>query len=203
MSVIKTEAELREIYGHPAGRAASKVLSRLETHCRSFIALSPFCLLATSDADGNSDVTPRGDAPGFVQVLEDDVIAIPDRPGNNRLDSLVNILANPKVGTIFMIPGVNETLRINGRAEISVDPDLMQQFEVQGKPPKSVILIHVEEAYLHCAKAFMRSKLWDPASLNDRSVLPSMGRMLKDQIGDGGNVESNEDMVARYKQNLY
>jgi hypothetical protein len=202
MARIETEAALREIYKPAAGRAVEKQLTRLEKHCRRFIELSPF-LVISSQGDGLGDISPKGDAPGFVQVLDDKTIAIPDRPGNNRLDTFTNLLSNPAVGLLFLIPGVDETLRINGTAEIHDDDDLRERFAVNGKLPATVILVTVEEAYLHCAKALMRSRLWDPDAQVDRSELPSMGRMLKDQIGHNEAPEDQDVMVERYRKVLY
>lgn len=199
---IETLEQLRTHYKAVSPRAAQKVLARLDRHCRSFIALSPFMMLATSSAAGAMDVTPRGDHPGFVAVEDDTTLLLPDRPGNNRLDSLTNLLENPGVGLLFLIPGVDETLRINGTAEIHVDPDLRARFAVGGKVPTSVLKISVREAYLHCAKAFMRSQLWDPAAQVERAVLPTLGEMLKDQIGLA-EAESQEAMLVRFKEAMY
>lgn len=201
MKIDSPEA-LRALYGAPGERSARKQLAALDPHCRRFVALSPFVLLATSGADGLCDVTPRGDAPGFVAVADDRTLLMPDRPGNNRLDSLMNILDRPGVGLLFVIPGVDETLRVNGTAEILVDPALLQRFAADGRAPKTVLRIEVREAYLHCAKAFMRSRLWDPAAQVDRSSLPSMGQMLKDQLNlEHG--ESQAEMIERYRATLY
>lgn len=204
MSKIETTEQLRALYGHPSGRAVVKQLDRLETHSRRFIELSPFLVIATARADGLGDASPKGDHPGFVQVLDDATIAIPDRPGNNRLDSMENILANPAVGLIFFIPGVKETLRVNGRAEIRTDPDLLERFEVNGKPPKTVWVVRVAEVYLHCAKALMRSKLWAPESQAPERPIPPMGQMIRDQSGDETiEPEPQDAMEARYKRQLY
>jgi PPOX class probable FMN-dependent enzyme len=202
MSQITDPAQLRALYGPPGQRSVLKQLDRLDHHCLAFIRLSPFLLLSTTGANGLGDVTPRGDAPGFVAVPDDRTLIIPDRPGNNRLDSLQNILENPGVGLLFLVPGVDETLRVNGRAEIRDDPDLLAQFAVDGRLPKTVIRIEVAEAYLHCAKALMRSSLWNPSLQVDRSTLPSMGQMLKDQIG-AATAETQTEMLERYRQTLY
>ncbi|WP_454914710.1 pyridoxamine 5'-phosphate oxidase family protein [Xanthobacter sediminis] len=202
MARIETEAELRRLYGEPAGRTRDKVLSRLDPHCRRFIALSPFVLIATADATGAADVSPRGDAPGFV-LAEETRLILPDRPGNNRLDSLSNILARGRVGLLFLIPGVDETLRVNGRAAIRDDADLRARLAVNGRLPRTVIAVEVEEAFLHCAKALMRSRLWRSEAQVPRTALPTMGEMLRDQIGKGGPAESQEDMERRYRAVLY
>jgi len=215
MARIVDEDALRRLYGSPSGRSVDKALTRLDPHCLNFIALSPFVLLATADALGRADVSPRGDGPGFVEAHPGEVL-IPDRPGNNRLDSLCNILATGEAGLIFLIPGVDETLRVNGAASIHDDAELTQRFAVGGKAPRSVLRVEVREAYLHCAKAFMRSRLWDPDAQVVRSALPTMGEMLRDQIagkvaaGEGpaspfasAAPESQEAMVARYRDILY
>jgi len=159
MAVITDIERLRQIYGHAKGRAVTKQLDHLEKHCRAFIALSPMVMLGSQGKSGPADVTPRGDAAGFVQVLDEKPLALPDRPGNNRLDTLSNILENPSVGLLFLVPGMDEVLRINGSAEIRDDDALRQRFEVKGKLPATVLVITVREVYFHCAKALMRSEL--------------------------------------------
>ncbi|WP_207761971.1 pyridoxamine 5'-phosphate oxidase family protein [Arboricoccus pini] len=201
MSVITDAAQLRALYGQPGSRALKKQLSGFERHSRHFVGLSPFCLLATSDAEGRVDVTPRGGPPGFVQILDDQLLLLPDWPGNNRLDSLLNILANPEAGLLFLIPGVDEGLRVNGRAEIRTDPDLLERYGDRGRLPRTVLHISVREVFLHCAKALMRSDLWE--SRIQRSMLPSMGQMLKDQIEGLEQVETQSEMLQRYRQALY
>ncbi len=202
MARIDTHETLRALYGPAGERSRLKQMPRLDRHCRRFIELSPFVLLATSGADGLSDVTPRGDQPGFVIAPDDETLLIPDRPGNNRLDSLLNILDRPGVGLLFLIPGVDETLRVNGTAEIRDDEDLRAQFIVDGKMPKTVLKVAIREAYLHCAKAFMRSKLWDASAQISRDTLPSMGQMLKDQL-NWATAETQDEMLVRYRQTLY
>lgn len=197
------QEELRRAYGQPFERSRLKVLRRLDRHCRNFIALSPFVCLGTSGDDG-ADVSPRGDRPGFVHVLDDVRVAIPDWPGNNRIDSLTNIAANPRVGLLFLIPGVDETLRLNGKAEITVNPNLLERWETNGKLPKSALLITVEEAFLHCGKALIRSRLWHDDYRIDRSELPSYGRMMKDQIEICDSAEEIEASVEEgYRNRLY
>jgi uncharacterized protein len=198
-----TRADLRALYGEPSELAARKAIPRLDRHCRRFIELSPFLVMATSDADGRCDASPKGDAPGFVQVPDERTILIPDRVGNNRVDSLQNILANPRIGLIFFLPGYQETLRVNGRAEISTDPTLLDATAHAGKPPKSVIVVTVEEAYMHCGKALIRSQLWDPARHLEKGAFPSLARVLADQI-NGVDVAETETMLAdNYKNELY
>jgi uncharacterized protein len=203
MTTIQDKNMLRERYGTVGVRAAQKQLDRLDSHCRRFIELSPFLVMATSDADGRCDASPKGDAPGFVQVRDERTILIPDRVGNNRVDSLQNILANPRIGLIFFLPGYQETLRVNGRAEISTEPTLLDATAHAGKPPKSVIVVTVEEAYMHCGKALIRSQLWDPARHLEKGAFPSLARVLADQI-NGVDVAETETMLAdNYKNELY
>jgi hypothetical protein len=199
--VCSTEA-LRALYREPAERSLKKQLDRLDGHCRSFISLSPFLVLASADAEGRVDASPRGGEPGFVKVLDERTVLIPDAPGNNRLDSMQNLVDRPGVGLLFMIPGVDETLRINGRASLRTDAALIDLCANERRRPPLVIAVNVQEAYLHCAKALMRSKLWDPVAKQERSVLPSMGQMLKDQIGSPGEPESDAAMRERYRKDL-
>ena len=203
MSTIATREELRDCYPQPLERSLRKSLTKLDAHMRRFISLSPFLCLGTSGA-GGADVTPRGDSPGFVQVLDDQTLLVPDWPGNNRLDSLTNVVANPDVGLLFFIPGVNETLRINGVAAVTMEPALLERWTVNGKHPRSALRVTVGEAYLHCAKALMRSKLWDDDYRIERTVLPSYAQMLKDQ---GVTTQSVEELQASidesYRVRLY
>lgn len=203
MSRIETLDQLRAVYKPANARSVAKVIPLLDAHCRRFIALSPFLLLATGSADGTSDVSPRGDAPGFVAVEDDSTLLLPDRPGNNRLDSLENIIQRPGVGLLFMIPGVDETLRVNGTAEIHIDAEMRTRFEVGGKLPLSVIRIRVKEAYLHCAKALMRSALWSKEAQVPRSSLPTMGEMLEAHTQGAFAAESQDAMLKRYREVMY
>ena len=180
---IRSEDQLRDLYGSPSERAVRKQMATLDKHCRTFIAHSPFLVMGTAGGDGSLDVSPKGDAPGFVAVLDERTLLLPDRPGNNRLDGLRNLVENPHVGLIFFIPGVQETLRVNGRGRITTDKALLAPLAVQGRLPRTGLVVAVEEVYLHCAKALIRSQLWDPARQVERSTRPSMGRMLADQIG--------------------
>ncbi len=175
----------------------------LDVHCRRFIELSPFVILATKGADGLGDATPRGGAPGFVLVDDARTLLLPDWPGNNRLDSLENIIESPGVGLLFLVPGVNETLRLNGQADIIIDDAVRGRFDGEARLPRSVIRVRIEEAYLHCAKALMRSRLWDDGARNERTVLPTMGQMIKDQTNGTDAVESQENMEKRYAGELY
>lgn len=180
--VVQSEQELRALYELPGERAILKERRALDPHCRVFIAHSPFLLLATANAAGQCDVSPKGDAPGFVRVLDDTHLLIPDRPGNNRLDGFRNILENPHVGLIFIVPGREHTLRVNGRAWIVRDPALLGAFVVNGKQPRTAVGVEVEECYLHCPKAFKRAALWDSARWPDPGAVPSMAQALWDQI---------------------
>lgn len=181
-TTVQSERELRDLYGMPGERAVLKQHATIDAHFRAFIAQAPFLLLATSNAAGQCDVSPKGDVPGFVHVLDDTHLVIPDRPGNNRLDGLVNILQNPHVGVIFLIPGQEHTLRVNGRAWIVRDDEILAGLTVQGKQPRSAIGIEVEECFLHCPKAFKRSGLWDSARWPTADAVPSMAQMMWDQI---------------------
>ena len=182
--MIETVEALRASYGEPSERAVKKSLDRLDRHCRRFIELSPFVVLGSAGADGRLDCSPRGDPPGFVEVLDDRTILLPDRRGNNRADSLTNVLENPHVGMLFMIPGVNETLRLNGRATLTTDPARLVPLAVRGQVPRSGLLVEVEEVFLQCTKALVRSRLWaDESRVDRRAALPSFGQMLADHIG--------------------
>jgi PPOX class probable FMN-dependent enzyme len=202
MGVVASREELRALYAQPKERTLRKELDHLDAHCRRFISLSPFVVLATTNPDGTADATPRGGDPGFVVVENDRTLLLPDRPGNNRLDSLSNVVANPGVGLLFLIPGVDETLRVNGTAAIHDDDDLRARF-TERRPPATVIAATVREAYLHCAKALMRSRLWDPEAQIERSELPTLGEMLRDQLSSTEEPEPQDEMLERYKAELY
>jgi PPOX class probable FMN-dependent enzyme len=198
---IHSVEELRQLYALPSGRTIQKQLARLDRHCQAFIALSPFVVIATGSGSA-LDASPRGGAPGFVRVADDRTLWIPDAPGNNRLDSLVNLVTTGAVGLLFLIPGVDETLRVNGTARLSVDPELLRQAADERRTPKLVIEVTVAEAFLHCAKALMRSQLWSPEARVHRSVLPTMGEMLAEQTGSTDPIETQEEMLARYRDTL-
>ncbi|MCX7366576.1 MAG: pyridoxamine 5'-phosphate oxidase family protein [Alphaproteobacteria bacterium] len=163
--------------------AGATALGRIDAHMGKFIALSPICLVSTADAAGKQDVTPRGDPPGSFKVLDEQTIAMADRPGNNRLDTLKNLLENPEIGLIFLLPGTNETVRVAGTARLSVDPALLESMAVQGKAPKCAIVVSVRQAYLHCAKALLRSRLWTGDYAQPKGTFPSISRMVGDQVG--------------------
>lgn len=177
ISLIENEEQLRALHHAPMSRATDKVLDRLDEHCRAIVALSPFCIIATQGADG-ADVTPRGDPAGFVQVLDDIHVLLPDRVGNNRLDTMTNLFHNPAIGLIFLVPGMDETLRINGTAAITDDARLLEHCAVNGRAPKVGLLVSIKEAFMHCPKAFIRSKLWDASNHIDRAQLPSYAEIL-------------------------
>ncbi|MFT6922207.1 MAG: PPOX class probable FMN-dependent enzyme [Crocinitomicaceae bacterium] len=199
---IKDASELRAIYGFPSGRAKDKVLTSLDKHAVHFIHTSPFLILSTTDSSGNLDASPRGGEPGFVAIANSNEILIPDFKGNNRIDSLVNIVESGKVGMIFLIPGIDTTLRINGSAIITTSVKALNHFSDSDKQPISCISVKVDEVFLHCAKAFMRSKLWNADSMTNSEDFPTMGLMLKDQLGTEGDPETRAAMLERYKKDL-
>ena len=203
MDGISDPAALRQHYGTIHPLAVRKVLTRLDVHCRNFIALSPFCVLASSDGHGNVDASPRGDAPGFVAVLDDTTLMLPDRPGNNRVDSYGNIVTHPGVGLLFFVPGINETLRINGEARVVTEPTLLAPMEAQGKVPRTGLSITIREVFFHCAKALMRSHLWDPEAQVERKSFPTLGKIIADQTAAMPPREAEELVEDGYRNNLY
>ena len=203
MDIIEDIAEIREIYGVPAERAVKKQLPRLEKHSRAFIALSPFLVIASSDPSGRCDASPKGDAPGFVRVLDDVTLLIPDRLGNNRVDTIGNLVSCPGVGLIFFVPGLRETLRVNGRARITTEAALLESCIVQGKVPRSGILVTAEEVYFHCGKALIRSDLWNPEKHTAQADFPSLGRIITEQIGTGSVEDAERSTADSYRTRLY
>jgi PPOX class probable FMN-dependent enzyme len=205
--VVTSKQELRAIFGEPSERAVLKCQSSLDEHSRAFISASPFVLLATSNAAGQCDVSPKGDAPGFVMVLDDTHLVVPDRPGNNRTDGLSNVLENPHIGMIFLVPGRGDTLRVNGRASIIRDDEILARLAMHGKLPKVALGVEVEEAYLHCPKAFLRSSLWDPSTWAEPQKLPSFAQMLWDQVPTARSAASvtdyARDLDKRVRDGLY
>jgi len=193
---------LRGRYKAVSRLAATKVLDRLDKHCRNFIARSPFLCLSSAAADGKADVSPRGDPPGFVKVIDEHTLLIPDRSGNNRLDTLSNLIENPNVGLIFFVPGMEETLRIDGRAEVVAEHPALAECAVNGSIPEVGVLVHVAHAHLHCAKALKRARLWDAGTQIDRTDFPSLGQMIKDQIAELplSAEEADERIEAGYKK---
>ena len=200
---IRTGDELRQEFGPINPLADKKVLDRLDGFCRDFIALSPFLVLASSDGEGRADASPRGDAPGFVAVIDDHTLLIPDRLGNKRVDSFGNILAAPGVGLIFMVPGINETLRVNGRASLTRDASLLEPLVAQGKVPTVGLLVEVDETFFHCGKALIRAKLWDAAVQVERDVFPTLGRIIAEQTAAIEVEAAEKTMEEAYRTRLY
>lgn len=194
--------ELLQGYPRPAGRAVTKELTELDKHCRAFIDLSPFAVLSTATPDGEPDVSPRGGLPGFVRVIDSTRLMLPDRVGNNRLDSLRKVAVNPRVSMLFFVPGVDETLRVYGRAELLDVVSAPAEAAERGRDPRSVLVLHVDRAFFHCAKALMRSRLWDPESRVPRESFPTMGQIMRDHAGCGGPVEDQQAMLDRYSAQL-
>jgi len=194
---------LAAIYGEPSGPAVVKEIDHVNADYRAFIEAAPFCVVATSGPDG-LDCTPRGDPAGFVRVKDDKTLLIPDRRGNNRIDSLRNLMADPRISLLFLIPGCGETIRVNGRAAISIEPALCESFVFAGKVPRSVILVTVERVYFQCAKAIVRSRLWDPATQIDRKTLPTSGTILAGiSKGAIGGPEHDRTAPERLKATIY
>jgi PPOX class probable FMN-dependent enzyme len=198
MASIREEPELRALLGEPAAIVRAKVADRLNDLTRRFVDLSPFVLLATSAPDGTCDVSPRGDPPGFVRVLDERTQLLPDRPGNKLADSLRNVLRNPHVGLLFLVPGVGDTLRVNGRATLVTDEDLLAPCAVEGKVPKLGLRIEVDEVFTHCSKAFLRARLWDPETFVDRSELPSSGEVHRSLNPDFDAERYDTERAERY-----
>jgi PPOX class probable FMN-dependent enzyme len=200
---LATPAAVRAAYGAVRPLAAAKARAQLDAWSRKFIALSPFVVVASADRRGWCDATPRGDAPGFVRALDDSTLAMPDRLGNNRVDTLLNVAANPRVGLLFMIPGVRETLRVNGRATISTDTRLRESMAERGKVPASVLVIAIEELFFHCGKALIRSELWNPNRHAPAGSIPPIGRMVADQLGTIDPDKAEADTLTGYVERLY
>jgi PPOX class probable FMN-dependent enzyme len=200
---IDTLEQLRAHYAGPRTAAKLKCLDRLDEFSRLFIAWSPFFVLASSNGEGHCDASPRGDQPGFVDVVDDKVLQFPDRPGNNRLDTMTNLVTSGGVGMLFFIPGFDESLRINGNACISHDAALCEKFAVNGKPALSVVRVTVEEVYFHCGKALKRSRLWDPSVQRDRKTFPTHGRIIAEQTKAVSVKESEAYVEQSYRERLY
>lgn len=201
--VIRDEATLAALYGEPSGAAVAKEIDYIHPHYAAMIAASPFMVLATSGPDG-LDTSPRGDPAGFVHILDDRTLLIPDRRGNNRIDSLRNIVHDPRVALLFLIPGVGETLRVNGRATISVAPDLLARFEFRGTLPRSVLVVTAERVYFQCPKALVRSELWNPDKHISRKALPSSGTIIGDiTAGRIGGEQYDREYPERLRKTLY
>jgi PPOX class probable FMN-dependent enzyme len=203
--VITSVDELRSLMGEPSEVALRKDIGRLDRHCRDFIARAPFVLVSTADRAGRCDVSPKGDAPGFVLVVDDHHLLIPDRPGNKRFDGMRNLLDNPGIGLLFLVPGSEETLRINGRARIVRDPEWLTRLAAHGKVPQLAIAVEVDEAFLHCAKCVKRSGLWEPARWPDREGLASPAQMFRDhaKLTSMTVEELDQRLQEGYRKNLY
>jgi len=199
---IETLEQLRTLYAAPKERAVKKQLASLDKHCKRYISLSPFVVLSSMGGDAVLDASPRGGAPGFVKVMDDNTLLIPDSPGNNRLDTLENIIHTKRLGLLFLIPGVDETLRVNGTAELSAASGDIALCTTEVRAPKLAIRVSVQQAYLHCAKAFMRSKLWESESRIERSQLPTMVDMINEQAAIEGVFETHEEIMRRYRNEL-
>jgi hypothetical protein len=199
---VTSVEELRSVYPQPKQRSLDKELDYLDDHCRRFIAMSPFVLVASADAAGACDVSPKGGPPGFVRVLDERRLAIPDATGNRRLDGLQNMLQNPHAGLLFLIPGMGETLRINGRVSLSRDPAIVAGLETGGHPAKLALVVDVEQAYLHCAKALIRSGLWRPDTWAAGDELPSAAEILNDHIGIGDVAASASALEDSYRNHI-
>lgn len=203
MNQITDPLSLRTHYGEISALARRKVLPRLDRHARAFIALSPFVVLASADAGGHTDASPRGDAPGFVRVLDETTLILPDRPGNNRVDSFSNVLATSGVGLLFLVPGIDETLRVNGTARLLTDPELLAASAVNGKLPRAGLEIAVREVFFHCGKALKRARLWDPERYQPRQAFPSLGRVIAEQTGACTVEEGEKAVLEGYRDRLY
>ncbi len=206
--LIETEEDLRALFPPTHEIAVKKCLDHFDKHVRAFIELSPFCCIGTQSPDGKADVSPRGDPAGFVKILNENTLLIPDRPGNNRLDTLSNITKNSSVGLLFLIPGFDETMRINGTARLTRDPELLAMLSVNGRVPTVAIVLEAHEVFIHCAKAFRRSKLWDKTALVDRTALPSLSKIVLDQTTgapeDPDELRKLDDALEReYAASMY
>ncbi len=202
--IITTEDQLREVIGSPAERTVQKVITVLDEHCRTFIANSPFVLLASSDQHGNIDVSPKGDPAGFAKVLDDKTLVLPDRPGNRRADSLTNILQDEHIGLLFIIPGKRETLRINGKARIVRDTWVREELAVDGKLPDLAIVVSVDEAFMHCAKCLIRSHLWEPESWPDITDMAPLAQVIVDHANLTCSVDEFQEIIDHsYSNTLY
>ena len=199
--IVTSEAELDALYGLPAGAAVIKEIGHISDHYRAFVEASPFVVVATSGPDG-LDCTPRGDPAGFVRVVDRQTVMLPDRRGNNRLDTLRNLVRDPRIALLFLIPGEGRTLRINGRAVIDTDPELCASFTMEGKAPRSVIVVTAERVYTQCPKALIRSKLWNPAAHADPG-LPSTGAMMQALQADFDAEAYEREYPQRLKETIY
>jgi PPOX class probable FMN-dependent enzyme len=202
-NAVKSVEQLEQIYGQPIPTSIVKEIDHINDVYRKLIEVAPFVVIATSGPDG-LDCSPKGDMPGFVRIVDDKTLMIPDRPGNNRIDGFRNLMSDPRIALLFLIPGCGETLRVNGRAEVSVDPALRESFAVNGKPARAVLIVHVETAFFHCAKAIVRSRLWDPKAQIARKSLPSTGTILAELSGGKlGGEQYDKEAPAKIRSMLY
>ena len=201
--LVTSMEQLRALYGEPPPTSILKEIDRINSGYRKLIEAAPFVVIATAGPEG-LDCSPKGDAPGFVRILDDRTLAIPDRPGNNRVDGFTNLMRDPRISLLFLIPGCGETLRVNGRAAITTDPELMQSFAVNGKRPRCVLIVEIERIYFHCSKAIVRSRLWDAAAKIDRAALPSTGTLIA-ELSEGklGGETYDRELPDRIKAMLY
>ena len=202
MGVISNIEQLRSIYNYPKGRAALKEKNSLEKYSKNFINLYPFVVISSKGKNGHADVSPRGDSVGFVKIQDDKTIIIPDRSGNNRLDTLENIIFDPSVGTLFFIPGINTVLRINGNALIEDNLEIRAQFKVNNNIPKTCIIINIEEIFMHCAKALMRSSFWDHSKYLSQTEFPTISKIINDQLNSEDDEQNHEQEDKRYKKQI-
>ena len=202
MVVVRNIEQLRSIYNYSKGRAALKIINSLEKHSKNFINLSPFVAISSKGKNGHADVSPRGDSVGFVKIQDDKTIIIPDRSGNNRLDTLENIIFDPSVGTLFFIPGINTVLRINGNAFIEDSLEIRAQFEINNNIPKTCIIINIEEIFMHCAKALMRSSFWDHSKYLSQTEFPTISKIINDQLNSEDDEQNHKQEDKRYKKQI-
>lgn len=204
MDELKDSVAVRAHYGEPSHMSKAKQLDRLDAHCKAFIQLSPFLVIATTDGDGRADASPRGDKPGLVAtVIDDTTLIIPDRTGNKRADTIMNITANPHVGLLFMVPGINETLRVNGTVRVTIDQTVLKPLMVEGKIPMAGMVVSTEEVFFHCGKPLIRSELWNPERRVVRDKFPSLGKVLADQMAHGSAEELDRGIEEQYRTRLY
>ena len=200
---LRSAEAVREHYGQPGHLSLAKELDHLDHYCMDFIALSPFLVISSTDKSGSCNATPRGDAPGFVSVLNERKLLIPDRRGNNRADAMMNLVENPHIGLLFLVPGLDEILRVNGRVEITIDPDLLAPLAVQGRVPKAALDVSVQKVFFQCGKAVIRSELWNPDRRVPKGAFPTLGRILADQIAGTDAVAVDKQIEESYKSRLY
>ena len=202
-TIVQSVEQLEQIYGEPVPTSIVKEIGHLTEVYRKLIEAAPFVVIATS-GPGGLDCSPKGDAPGFVRIVDDNTLMIPDRPGNNRLDGFKNLMSDPRIALLFLIPGCSETLRVNGRATVSIDPALRESFAVSGKPARAVLIVKIETVFFHCAKAIVRAKLWDAKAQIDRKSLPSTGTIIAELSGGKlGGEQYDKDAPARIQAQLY